>query len=318
MRRLFPFFFTGLLLSAARAASAEGPPRAVRLAYQPAEGCPAEDVFRDMTTTRLKRDPFDASAALRLLVTLRKEAGRYAGIASLLDESGALRWSFPLGPVADCHTLIEGLSLAVAVRLREMPAAPPAMPPRGRLFGYDGDPKPAGEAAPLPAALPAPIRLRLGASAGLAFGSAPGPVALGGAVEVGFGWKALSVSLQVRADAPSGTEVEAGGRVSVGRYTGALVPCGHWKILFGCAVVELGALHVTSNAERPDRAFAFWAGIGGRVGLEIPLGAAPVALRFAGDLEGVASRAQVRIDGETRWTSFPVAGGAWLGVIFSP
>ena len=116
--------------------AADLPPRsAVRLTYERGElkRCPEEQVFRDVLRARMSYDPFSPEAEARLVVTIVREGPAYRGRAELRDRAGAVLWPRTLGPFADCQSLVEGLGLAVSIKLDpgggEEPTPPPPSPP---------------------------------------------------------------------------------------------------------------------------------------------------------------------------------------------
>lgn len=292
-------------------------PRAMRLEYVGAERCPDVSFFRERVL--LKRpshaDPFVADASVRLVVTLSRDATGYSGRWEAIDAAGAVLRRHDLGPVANCHDLADGLAFGFVLRFDDPSAAPAPLP--------DPSPSPVPLAVPaerpLPPPPPAAGRVLLGISGLLGLAMTPAPA--GGAV-LALGWRApwWSVSVEGRALLTLNAPVGGGHLVTLHRLTGAVLPCLHWRWLFGCGVLELGELGGSGNAEMPATDSAFIATLGGRGGVEVPL-AARLALRVAVDGFGTVKPAVVRIGGQppasaglggqSRWET--PAGGALVG-----
>jgi hypothetical protein len=304
-----------LLLLASRPALAAdaGARTPVRLTYQRAPGaesCPDEPVFRAVVAARTSFDPFRADAPEHLSVVLTRRGRTYVGRAELRDARGALVWPRELAPMEDCASVVEGLGFAVAVKLDPAgppPAAPPpsapapAPPPVAPLPARD---------APVPPAAPAPRRFRLSLAGLAGFGLSPAVVAGGAALGFGVAWQPVTISIEARAFPVAKGTAEGGGMITIGRYAGALVPCAHWRLLAGCAQVELGALRATSDAAHPQAVLLFQASLGLRAAVEVPI-VDRLALRVSGDALFGLLRSTLQLDGRTAWVS-PVAS-ATLG-----
>lgn len=286
-------------------------PRTLRLEYVAAERCPDASFFRERVL--LKRsthaDPFVAESPARLVVTLSHDATGYHGRWEAVDAAGAVLRRHDLGPVANCHDLADGLAFGFVLRFDDptaVPAPPPSPPPSPVPVVM---PPAAPVERPLPPAPPPEGRVHLGLSGLLGLAVTPAPA--GGAV-LSLGWRAAwwSVSGEGRALLALNAPVDGGHHVSLHRVTGAVVPCLHWRWLFGCGVLELGELGGTSDADVPAADSAFIATLGGRGGVEIPLGPR-LALRAHVDGFGTVKPAIVRISGQPRWET--PAGGALVG-----
>jgi len=206
------------------------------LEYQGAERCPDVAFFRDRVV--LKRpshtDPFAGDAATqraRLVVTLARDASGYRGRWEAYDPAGTVVRRHELGPVGNCHDLVDGLAFGFVLRFDEpsAPAAPTAAPQ-------------SSSAPPLsPVALPvvAPIegpkppppssgRVLVGVSGVLGLATTPAPA--GGGL-FALGWRApwWSVYGEVRGLLTLNAPVDGGYHVSLHRVTGAVLPCLHWR-----------------------------------------------------------------------------------------
>jgi hypothetical protein len=276
-----------LVLRASEAWAEEPPaPRTMRLLFTAPSGpdCPGEPIFRDKVNTRMTFNPFDPTAEAELAVSVRRQDLLYQGRLDLRDGAGALLWPRELPPVTDCGLLMERLAFTLSVKLDPLgaPTAPPLSVAR-RSY-----------------------RLRVGAGAALGWGVAPGP-AFGATLDLGVRWPWVSISLEGRAY-PAASGTTDGTLVALSRFTGAAVPCGHWRWLFGCGLVELGALRVTAETDRPTATTSLHTAAGARFGVEWSPHTS-LAVRLSGDLTVAIQRSVVHLEGQARWQT-PLVGGA--------
>jgi hypothetical protein len=309
--------------------AADFPPRsAVRLTYDRGElkRCPDEQVFRDVLRARMSYDPFSPEAEARLVVTIVREGHAYRGRAELRDRVGAVLWPRALGPFADCQSLVEGLGLAVSIKLDpgggEGPTAPPPLQ----------RPLPPEEEEETTAPAPSPRRteelkvrpwIKLGASMVLGLGVAPRPAA-GIAADIGFrlpSWpETLWVALELRAFPPAEGQADAGILlVRTWQVTGAAIPCGHWRMLFGCGVVEMGTLWGTTDAlatGHAQTARLFHFSLGGRAGAEWQA-LEHLTLRVSADALFAPLRQALQVEGVPQWVAPILAGAFETSVVVS-
>lgn len=303
----------------------------MRLAYTREPGtthCPDAQELGDAISARVRGSVFDPSAAASLVVVAQGGGGRHQGIAELRDAAGTPVWKVSIGPLPqDCAAVMDALALSIAIKLGS-PRSAPAAPVAGhRWFGVESERLPApppGSAQPQgtpdrPSTASrgaSSLRGRLGVIGSLDLAGTPGP-ALGLALDGGLRWPSFSLSLEARVNPPASGTVATGNEVHLSRYTGALVPCGHWLgYLIACGLVQLGAVRGTSNAMHPEAGTAFYAAAGARLGVEIPLGA-HLALRFVLDGLGVMARPGLRIGGEPQWTAPPACASLGGGLLAS-
>jgi hypothetical protein len=334
-----------VMLSAPLALAGDPPPATMRLDYQREPGaeqaCPDEQEFRDAMASQVRRPLFDPAATSLLVVRLQKRSGGYQGIAELRDASGAAAWTLPLGPVPrDCSAVADNLALAVAVKVDPRGgkrAALTLVPNPHRLFGVDGEvitvppptspgSPPAPDVAAPPPRTPAPdpeYRVRLGVAGGLAIAASPG-WGPSFAVDLGVRWRdrPLSLALEAGFSPPvSGDVATATNVVHVTTYraTVAAVACGYFaRALFACGVVAAGALHGTGTAMNLNAqpATLFYAGAGGRAGVELPVHA-HVAVRVSGDALVTLAQPVLQIGGTPVYRGSMVTGTATAGLVFT-
>jgi hypothetical protein len=312
-------------------AQAEQPPhRRVRLQYQAPPGCTAEKMIRYLVGSKLRADPFDPNANAHLAVTIERARGKYTGRAELTEPGAVKPWSRSFPPMTTCDEIVDALVFAVAVHLDPVdpsspsaPSPPPSSPSSPTVVA-----SPALSAPELPRATPPepPARVvRLGAGAAIGLGVSPANAAPGVTLEVGLRWlrwAPLSIAVEGRAyPSASATKASSGATVTTGRYTGAVVPCAHLRViaaleLSGCALLELGALRIASDAPKPTPATRIAAASGLRGGVELPL-SAYLALRATGDALVTLRRYGVSTYGSPVWETPPVSAGFSLGAIAS-
>ena len=264
-------------------AFADNPPAApttMRLRYtrmRGAERCPAEQEMRDNVDVRARgRHIFDANAAAELVVTAKREGGRYTGKAELFDANGARVWVDVVGPLWEtCSAIMDALALGIIIKIGPYqkppapappePAAPPPPPPVA-------PPPPPPPVAPAPLLARAPAERRSLLSSGLAIDAGAGPgVALGFTAAFGRRWSSVSVAMEARAVMPTSGDI---GRrhITASRYSLGVVPCLHTlEIVVACAIVESGLARVTSDSRGTASAVQPYAAVGARGGIELSL-----------------------------------------------
>jgi hypothetical protein len=143
----------------------------------------------------------------------------------------------------------------------------------------------------------------------------PARAAAGAALDVGVRWTAFSLSAEGRVF-PSATGPVQGSADSIttGLFTGALIPCGHWRIIGGCAIVELGGMRGVSNAGDPTSSVVFYAASGVRASVEVRLGD-HFGLRFAGDVLFTLQPSTFLLGKQPAWRTPLVSGTLGAGVV---
>ena len=211
-----------LVLLATRARAADPSPptprqvafsRAVQLDYRPAPGCPDEQAFRDVVAAQMKgADPFAASGARRMTVTLTRRARDYQGVIALFADTGK-----PAGireiAGATCGAVIEDIATSISIALQ--PSAPPAAaspvvapPPPPPAASRESSPPPPPTISPWP-------MIRLSAGAQLAGGIAP-------SLAVGFiGGVAVGTALCPVGLGPPPARIPASGTTALGSCLGS-------------------------------------------------------------------------------------------------
>lgn len=316
-------------------AQAQPPPRiGVQLAYVLGRGaersCPDEAHMRRELAAGFGYDPIQSSAPSRLTIAITPgPGGIHLATMELRDTDGAVGWKNH-HKAYDCLILVRGVALTVQIGIERIaprisPPAPEPAPPEPVIVAPRPDPvvvEPGPALAPPPpkkTPVSAPVRMdktpaapasetsptrRLLIDTGLGgafrLGAAPAPnfsVALQG----GLRWPYLSLNLEARGDLPASGEEE----FSTSRLTGSILPCGHFKIVAGCLVAAVGREHASTEE---DDGSAWFAGIGGRLGVEFPL-FDPILLRISGDLIAtMGENLSVDLDGESQWVAPPIYG----------
>lgn len=317
-----PLLVSFLFLLSAPAFAADLPPHtALRLTYDAGglQGCPSEQVFRDVMRAHMRYDPFSPSAETRLVVTIVRSGQAYRGRADLRDKTGAVLWPRALPPFTDCYSLIEGLGLAVSVKLDPVGADGPKSPPSPEA-SKPSEPKPprTSESEIISAAPTVRSWINVGAAVVLGLGVAPRPAA-GIAIDVGVRpptWPdAVWVALEARVFPPAEGKAEAGPtRVRTWQMTGAAVPCGHWRALLGCGVVEMGTLSSSGDTMHPQTTMLLHFSLGMRAGAEWQV-MDHLALRVSGDALLSPVRQTLRIEGYPQWVTPVFTGAVQAGVV---
>ena len=99
-----------------------------------------------------------------------------------------------------------------------------------------------------------------------------------------------------------------GGAVQSSLLLATLVPCLHRSVVFGCALVSLGALDGEGlGVSHPDRATTVYANAGARAGLEVPV-VRFVSARLSADGAATLTQTTLHLNGAAAWTTPPICG----------
>ena len=288
----------------------------VRLDYTARDpACPGGQFLQDVIRARTSYAPFAPAAEVRLVVTVGHDNHGYTARAVIRDKRGASLYKREWGPRADCQSVVEGLGFAVSIELD--PGGDPGPPPPQPL--PPPPPRPpveTTEPAKAPAVVEERAGRRIGAALAFGLGVAPRP-AVGFAIDVGLRWPAFSLALEGRifpsAEGPADTGLV---QLRTWQITGAVVPCGHWRWLFGCGVVEMGALSATSDARTPMTMTLFHVAGGVRGGVEWQ-GWEHLALRASGDALFAPWRSALLVNNKPAWTTPVLVGLFGAGLVAS-
>lgn len=283
------------------------------LEYRPLPGCPDETALRERTADLFDfEDPFvphGKPASIRIRVEIADEPHWLVAHISLLDPQGHLL-ARTRSARADCDTLV----WLVAHRLRLMilrpdPAPSPGSPPQGppsppsaqalveTAKRLDRLEEKAEDAARQQLVLQKRVRelsrgieelrrnkmdLTYTLSAGVLMTanltSDVGPgVWLGGDVR----FDPVSVGLELRSVLPARFQIGPYDN-DMSQYVALVTPCGRYSVFFGCVVAGAGfQMNYDSNysSETPPAVFNPLVQLGGRAGVEIPLGESRFAIR---------------------------------------
>jgi hypothetical protein len=336
--RFLPFAaVAGVLLSAGRAAAAP----TGRLVYSRAPGaesCPDEAMLRRSVAARVGYDPFFPWAKRTVVANLARRSRDFVAIVSLVDEQGVAHGDRELRTSGDCAELLDAMALAIAIAIDpeiltrpaqsspladgaeasgvapgvvgEPVAAPAAVTPS--VFVSPARPDVPTALQPPPATSPADFEATLGAL--VSSGSAP-DLAAGLSAGAQVRWRRISVAVEGQVDAPAARSVKGGGDVSAWPVLGAIVPCAYFGAFLACAVVQGGALRVSSGGVPDQRATwtALWQA-GARAGVLIPVGES-VSLRIRSDLLVNLDRARLGLRGAPVWTAPSLDGSLGIDAV---
>lgn len=296
------------------------PHAAVHLVYHQSPGpnaCSDETGFRLAVRKELGYDPFVDGAPQRLTVNLGWNGAEFTGDAELQNERGIVVWTRKDLTGRACASLIRALSFAIAIRLekRPGPAPCPVCPPAPVCPAAEEHPVPQAPAvASTPALAAEEVRSRpifLVGAAPLFAVRSPAAVAPGVSFFGSVRWPSVSLTVEARAVFP-GTGDEQPTDIRPLSLTGVIVPCGHFRWLFGCGVLSLGGLHITGPDVPPQRRALVSASAGVRVGIEQPIGE---RLYFRGYIDALGTlNPRVLVRHPRDWIVPNVAGVAGLGL----
>jgi hypothetical protein len=309
--------YLGAALAAVLCVGAGPPPapveRDVTLSYRAAEGCPGEGAFRERVADLYGfRDPFPrAGASWSVDIAIEPTDGGYQGTLRLLAADGTVR-----SRLTERHEICDGLAYVLAHRVRLLVA------PRVRAEAIARPPAESGAAGERDLArrldrleekveaheeklrtqreqikkltrdleelkkmnLTYTLSAGVLMTANLTSDVGPG-VWVGGDLRSG----PLSLGLELRGVLPARFEVGPYD-TDVSSFVGLLTPCGRYSVFFGCAVAGVGVqIDHDSNfgAVAPGyetTGFVPLVQLGGRIGVEVPLGESRFALRGWGEV----------------------------------
>jgi hypothetical protein len=332
-------------LSLACAASTAQATPSARLVYTRSEDaarCPDEAALRKAVAARFGYDPFFAWARQTVVVQIWRDgsppAGRYMARVQLVDDQGVARGTREIRSDSDdCPELFGAAALAISIALDASSAAGP--PPVERGVEHDApspeppppaptdpsvrppvapstEPRPRETATP-PGATAAPSAFRAGMGALAATFIGPN-VAPGIVVFADVRARALSLGLELQADVSTPAEVSLPesapptGQVASALFAGAVVPCIHYRSMFGCGLAVVGLLQAWGwGVAEAGSSGAPFVALGGRAGAEWPI-SPRLFVRVHVDVLANVTRASLAVDDQVVW-SVPPAGGA-LGV----
>lgn len=329
-------------------AAAPPPTPRYRLDYRRREGaeaCPDTEALEAGVSARLGYEPFEERAALVVRATVQRTDRALEARVEMLDDGGTRTAERQLtSRQSDCEELAAAMELAISIAIDPFHGAPPASRPSvpsasipvraGLSDAGDVTPPPPAPAAPrstresapvaaadptlavkIPGPAPAPQQplrpaLEIGMLAGT--GTAPGR-SVGAAVQAGVRRGDLSLSLEGRADLP-GTAPAESGEIRASVLVASLVPCWHLRALGFCALATAGALRAAGQGLMDQRqvTIPFFA-LAARVRAERPF-ARLWSLAVHADISAPLVETELRVGGQTRWTSPPLTLAAGLRV----
>lgn len=312
------------LLLAHSAAFAEVP-RQVRLQYERQDGataCPDEASIRTGVASRLGYDPFREHADDAVRATVRQSGNQLEARIELRDGQGNLRAERRLiSRRRDCGELASSVELSIAIAIDPIgpgAATPPSAEPAAAAATNGGKlvaPTTTTPASPEVARAPAPAEslttwLTVSALGGVGFAPSPNAgLELGGSLA----GRQLSLGVEGRVDLPAHKGLRAG-EASAYLLVGSVVPCVHVDRATVCALATAGVRRVAGHGLLDQRsASLLYLGLGGRVGLTLPLGER-LALGLHGDITAPLTRTRLEVSDGVVWTSPPVAVALGIGL----
>ena len=284
----------------------------VRLVYEAHSACAKQTEIEADVGVRLGYRPFVVEAEIRFEVVLFREKQHFvATIARFVGSTpaGARRLQSGGGSCDDLRTAVaSALALAIDPAV-SAPASIPAVPSSGPTVSTSA-PVEKAQLGKRPA-------VRLGATVAGAIGIAPN-VSAAVSVEVGVGFRFVSVAIVGRVDLPqSGPALASGGRVRTLAFTAAPLVCGHYRWFFGCARLALGALQGDGlDLASPERHTTFYMQIALFSGVEIPI-VGPFLLRPFVEIGTTPTRTTIFIEQSIAWITPPVFGALGVTALFS-
>ena len=292
-------------------------------------GCPDEVTLRKAVSERLGYDPFFTWAKRSVVVEIdRTASGPFAGRVQLFADDGTLVGERKLGPKTDCMELVRTLALATAIALDDLDPTPSPAPSSTPAAGESAPspvppPSPQPDASSHPPAPPVPARppplptsvapWAVAVAITGALGTEP-TTAVGGRLALGARTRRFSLALEAQGTLPSSTATRFGGRIQGALETGSLVPCVHWGMASGCAVISAGTLVLESiGVSWPARGAPRAAQSGARAGVELGLGSHFFAVADVAAMV-LTTPVTVRLNGQEVYATSPVSGTGAIGM----
>jgi hypothetical protein len=293
---------TSLLLVLPRLAHADAP--SLRWSYSRgpgAEACPDAPALRRAITEQLGRDPFGGDGDDTVLLDVRRAHSQLRARIELMDRDGAVLGARELRGES-CVELAPALTLAVALAIDALAAAapPPAAAPAPLrdaavtqadddevpTIARDPPPRPTWEAS---LGVVAALDATLLAAAGLT-------------LQADLLRPSFSIGIELRGDLPATTRMGYP-TVTAALVSGTVVPCLRHRFASLCGLVSLGA-ELASVADLPlimvttgtMSMHSFWAGLGGRLAVELPL-YKRLAMRLHADVIAPVTRNRLTVPG---------------------
>lgn len=346
-----PAALLALAATPARAQTVPAAPTAprppVQLTYtrgSAAKDCGDEGALRQAIIKELLRrpDPFEATAALQLTVSIDRRADELVADFEERDEAGRVVWGHKsIKTTSPCSSLIKTLALVIAMWLDKEPEAPvapvpAALPACAPVPAPACAPAPAAPALPAPRCEPAPapqttwepppmwappsakpgLGFRVGAAAWAErFAVDGGSFGLTVDAGVRYGW--FSAALEVHVDPPLGPVEGPGASLNGVRVTGALLPCLHYGYLAACGKAEAGwILFPGYPAQGAARAYD---AVGLRLNLEFPTGAPSLFVRLGGEVLFAINPGLLMQpgSGKIEYQTVGTGGGLGLGLLYA-
>lgn len=294
-----------------RAARAEAPPRLVEgdvtLDYRrgaSTSACPDEAALRERAADAFDfHDPFVArgqTAASHMRVEIERTAAGYRGKVQLVDDDDRVL-AISTEEHADCDALVWVLAHRIALAVLRKPASP--SPPENPDPAPPPVPTPVPPPVPLPPVLLCDARCADQIARSIAARVAPPPppsltILAGGLMTAGwsadvgpgawagvalhFDW--FSIGFDVRGTFPArAITFDARRAASITTVSGAVLPCGTWRLLTGCALLEVGSYTLLVPSTSTPSVDDTLVSLGLRAALDAPL-AAGFSLRAFVDL----------------------------------
>lgn len=289
--------------------------------------CPDEAALRSAVAARFGYDPFFPWAKKTVVVHIGHEAAHFVAHIELVDDSGLTRGTRDLrASDDDCAQIFDATALAISIALDAFgvspeeaasPVAPAEGPPAPPNMPVSPLAPPLAPPAPESISPPARDRSRspffIGAEVLGSVGAAPGAAA---GVGVFAAARAPSASLELRLHGDASAPVSVGpvGRAQTARFAATLAPCARLRVVFGCALAELGWLQAWGSDLDVARSAAMpFVAAGARLGVDLPVANA-LSVRVYAEGAFDLDRARFELDYYDVWTAPLVEGTLAIGV----
>ena len=308
-----------------------------------AEGCAGEPALRAAVAARLGYDPFFPWAHDTVVAEIERTGDGFRARVRLVGEEAIERGAREIAVHNEsCASLTEAMALTISLIIdpSRMTGGPPrGAPPADAATSDDATavsaPPQSSAARPAPPPIavdrraiegPDPGRPQAASHDTVTFEAgaqvlavyAPAPLKVGPGVAASFGviWRRLSLDFEGRYDFSVSDRAPSGPQAESWLASGQVVPCLHFSWAFGCAVLAAGALGAKGNVPDGTTQYAFWAGAGGRLGVQVSPFGDGFLLRAFVDVLGVSPTEPVTIDGVWVYQVPAIAGALGVGAVW--
>lgn len=294
-----------------------------------ADTCPLQMALRLAVVARLGYDPFSPTANKTIVAVIERNGDELHGRIELVDSASDSQGVRELAvPVGRCWDLVRAMALSMSIAIDpERASAARDSAPNTNKLDEPGPQYPelvesnarddAAHETSARASLPRRAR-SIGYFTGfglhVTLGAAPAP-ASGAELLFGGRYRRFSLSFEGRADAPAATTLGSGAEIRAMFLLASAVPCLHLGPTSFCGLGTVGMVRASSrHVTWPSSDTGSYTALGGRIGVELPVGQA-WAVRIHADALTPRPKVHVQIRQGDSWDTPTWAGLLGAGLV---